>query len=314
VSDGGRPADRSAVLLADLIGRLRAFVAEHGVTYDDYRAAKQWLIDVGEAGEWPLFLDVFVESAVEEQAYAARPGSPGAIEGPYYLPDAAMLEPPYALPARPDEAGEPVVLRGRVTSDDGTPLAGALLDVWQADAEGRYSGFDAAVPDGNLRGRLRADADGRYELRTVRPAPYTIPHDGPTGRFIAAAGLHPWRPAHIHLKVSADGHELLTTQLTFADSEWVDDDVARAVKEPLIVHPRRRGGELEIAHDFVLGRLGSDAAPSPPPAVAPAPAAVPGAAEPAAPAFATARRAWSPPIAGGRAPRFGAPRPGRDGR
>ncbi|MEA2324941.1 MAG: catechol 1,2-dioxygenase, partial [Solirubrobacteraceae bacterium] len=263
MTDGGHDARRGAVLIGDLVQRVRAFVAEHGATYEEYRAAKQWLIEVGEAGEWPLFLDVFVESAVEERAYAARPGSPGAIEGPYYLPDAPLLQPPFRLPCRDDEPGEALVLSGRVTSAGGGPLAGALLDVWQADAEGRYSGFSSEVPDGNLRGRVTAGDDGRYEVRTVRPAPYTIPHDGPTGRLIAAAGWHPWRPAHIHLKVSADGHELLTTQLTLADSEWVDDDVARAVKEPLIVRPQRRDGVLRIEHDFVLADLGSEAvAPS----------------------------------------------------
>jgi catechol 1,2-dioxygenase len=295
VTDGGHDPQRGAVLIGDLVQRLRAFVAEHGATYDEYRAAKQWLIEVGEAGEWPLFLDVFVESAVEEQAHAARPGSPGAIEGPYHLPDAPLLEPPFRLPRRHDEAGDAVVLSGRVTSAGGRPLPGAVLDVWQADAEGRYSGFSSAVPEGNLRGRLTAGDDGRYEVETVRPAPYTIPHDGPTGRLIAAAGWHPWRPAHIHLKVSADGHELLTTQLTLADSEWVDDAVARAVKAPLIVHPQRRDGVLRIEHDFVLAELGSAAA------------------EPVAADAARVRRAWSPPLATGRAPRFGAPRPGRDG-
>ena len=77
-------------------------IAEHDVSYEEYSVMKQWLIDVGEAGEWPLFLDVFVESAVEEQVFAAA-GSQGTILGPYHLPDAPVLEAPYELPRRPDE-------------------------------------------------------------------------------------------------------------------------------------------------------------------------------------------------------------------
>ena len=63
-------------------------IVEHDVTYEEYQAAKQWLIDVGEAGEWPLFLDVFVEPVVEEQVFGNREGSQGTILGPYHLPDA----------------------------------------------------------------------------------------------------------------------------------------------------------------------------------------------------------------------------------
>ena len=247
---------RTGALAGDLVDRLRALVAEQGVTYDEYRAAKQWLIDVGEAGEWPLVLDVFVESAVEAQAFAARPGSAGAIEGPYFLPGSPVLGPDGTLPMRPAEEGERLEVRGRVTDGHGTPLPGAVLDVWQADAHGRYSGFDAGVPDGLLRGKVVTGPDGRYALRTVRPAPYTIPLDGPTGRLVAAAGWSPWRPAHLHLKLAAEGHELVTTQLTFADSPHLDDDVARAVEPGLVVTPVPHDGALLLEHDVTLAPLG----------------------------------------------------------
>lgn len=305
---------RTAELAGELVDLLRGFVGERSVTYDEYRAVKAWLIEVGTAGEWPLVLDVFLESAVEERAFANRAGSPGAIEGPYYLPRAPLLEAPYELPRRPDEPGAPLVLRGRVVSSSGAPLPGAVLDVWQADASGDYSGFSEA-PEGNLRGKLVAGEDGRYEVRTVRPAPYTIPLDGPTGRVVAAAGWNAWRPAHVHVKVTADGHEPLTTQLTFADSEHLDDDPARAVKDELLVRPVRENGASVVEYDFMLasgehalagpapdaaaGGLAEgsrvSATPAlPPPALAPEPA----------------RRTWRPALPAERAPRFGAPRGG----
>jgi catechol 1,2-dioxygenase len=247
---------RADLLIGDLLARLHAAIAEHDVTYEEFQTAKQWLIDVGEAGEWPLFLDVFVEHAVERQAFASRRGSQGTILGPYHLPGAPMLEAPFELPRRPDEEGDRVVFSGRVTGEDGAPLAGAELDVWHADAKGLYSGFDPSLPEGILRGKVLADAEGRYEVRSIVPAPYTIPEDGPTGAMVHAAGWSPWRPAHIHLIVSAEGHEPLVTQLYIDSSEYLDNDVASAVKDDLIVHPRPQEGtdELAFTYDFTLAR------------------------------------------------------------
>src|SRR3712207_9033094 len=71
------------------------------------------------------------------------------------------------------------------------------------------------LPQGNLRALVVADDEGRFEIRTIQPAPYQIPTDGPTGKLIEAAGWHPWRPAHLHLIVSAPGHRAITTQLYF---------------------------------------------------------------------------------------------------
>ncbi len=198
--------DRANQLITDILRRIHEAIVENDITYEEYQTAKQWLIDVGEAGEWPLFGDVYIEHVVEEQAFGNRSGSQGTILGPFHLPDAPLLEAPFELPRRPDEPGDPTLITGRVTDVDGAPLAGANLDVWQADAEGRYAGFMPGPPDGNLRGQVRTDDDGRYEIRTVVPGPYTIPLDGPTGKMTAAAGWSPWRPAHVHLIVCAEGY------------------------------------------------------------------------------------------------------------
>ncbi|MBV8992934.1 MAG: catechol 1,2-dioxygenase, partial [Pseudonocardiales bacterium] len=201
-------------------------------------------------GEWPLVL-AFFEHAVEQQAPKGRAGSQGTILGPFYLPDSPVLGPPYELPHRPDEKGERLLMTGRVLSADGTPLDGAGLDVWQADADGLYSGF-SGIPAGILRGKVTTDTEGRFALRTIVPGAYTVPHEGPFGRLLGACGRHPWRPAHIHLIVSADEHEPLITQLYMDSSDYLDDDVAGAVKDSLIVHPQRHGDRLAINYEFRL--------------------------------------------------------------
>ena len=241
-------AERVATVVGDLMQRVRDGLVEHEVTYEEYNAATDWLIRLGEAGEWPLFMDVFFESVVEQMAFDDRPGSKGTIEGPYYIPEAPMLEPPYVMPMRDDEPGDRLVLSGTVRSaQDGTPLSGALIDLWQCDAKGIYSNIDPSVPEFNLRGRMYADDEGRFEVCTVVPAPYEIPKGGPTGELVHAANWSAFRPAHLHLKVSAPGHDEVTTQLYFDNDKYLTTDVASAVKPELILQLDKKssGPEME---------------------------------------------------------------------
>jgi catechol 1,2-dioxygenase len=116
---------RIDLIARDLLRRVHDVIREHHLTYPEYQAVKQWLIEVGESGEWPLFLDVFAEHAVEEVATENRHGSKGTIEGPYYLPDQVPLPATATLPMRAAETGEPLVFAGQVRAVGGTPLAGA---------------------------------------------------------------------------------------------------------------------------------------------------------------------------------------------
>jgi catechol 1,2-dioxygenase len=243
--------NRGEQVIGELFRRINSLIADYDLTYDEYQAAQQWLIDVGRAGEWPLALAVFFEHAVERQVHKDRAGSQGTILGPFYLPDSPVLDRPYELPRRPGDKGDKLLMTGSVLSADGTPLDGAVLDVWQADADGLYSGF-SDLPAGLLRGKLPTDSQGRFALRTIVPGAYTIPHQEPVARLLAACGWHPWRPAHIHLIVTAGEHEPLITQLYLDSSDYLDDDVASAVKESLIVHPQRHGGELAFDYEFRL--------------------------------------------------------------
>lgn len=243
---------------SDVISRISQAIADHEMTYDEYAAVKRWLISVGEAEEWPLLLDVWIEHTVEELSARKRKGSQGTILGPFHLPGAPELPAKTSLPMRPDEPGDRLMLSGQVRRLDGTPLAGAVLDMWQADSQGYYSGFHPGSPEGNLRGKVVADQNGRYQVGTVVPGPYTIPLDGPCGELCRAAGWSPWRPGHLHLIVGAPGHEPLTTQLFFAGAEHLDSDVASAVKPELVIslakEPGGRSGYQVFSgsYDFAL--------------------------------------------------------------
>lgn len=241
-------------LASKVIKGLNDLIIEDQVSYAEYNALKAWLIKVGEDGEWPLFLDVWLEHSVEEVANAHREGSKGTIEGPYYIDGSPELSWNGTIPMRDDEPGTPMVFAGQVRAVDGTPLPGAKIELWHADDLGFYSQFAPGLPEWNLRGTWMANEDGRFEIHSLRPAPYQIPTDGACGQLIAAAGWHAWRPAHLHFKVSAPGYELITTQLYFPGDPHNDDDIASAVKPELMLDPREdpSGEGVLVDYDFVL--------------------------------------------------------------
>ncbi len=103
---------------------------------------------------------------------------------------------------------------------------------------------------------MLCDEQGRFEIRTVLPAPYEIPKNGPCGALIAAAGWNAYRPAHVHVLVSAPGHERLISQLYFPESDYLHDDVASAVKDELMLRARDTGDGKHASYDFVLDRRG----------------------------------------------------------
>ena len=255
---GGRSAmvDTARVnyLASKVIKGINDIVLEDKVSYAEYNALKAWLIKVGEDGEWPLFLDVWIEHSVEEVASEHREGSKGTIEGPYYIEDSPQLEWNGTIPMRDDEPGNPLVFAGQVRAVDGTPLPGAKVELWHADDLGFYSQFAPGLPEWNLRGTWIAGDEGRFEIHTLRPAPYQIPTDGACGQLIAAAGWHAWRPAHLHFKISAPGYELITTQLYFPGDPHNDDDIASAVKPELMLDPTDNpdGEGFRVVYDFVL--------------------------------------------------------------
>ncbi|KUN29338.1 catechol 1,2-dioxygenase [Streptomyces antibioticus] len=247
---------RVDTLVTELLTAAHDIIRRHKVTYAEYDALKSWLIQVGEDGEWPLFLDVWLEHVVEEVASENRQGSKGTIEGPYYVHGAPSLPAEAKLPAREGEEGTPLLFQGQVRGVDGAPLAGALVDIWHADNDGYYSQFAPNLPEWNLRGTVVADDQGNFRIHTIQPAPYQIPTDGSCGTLIAAAGWHAWRPAHLHFKVSASGHQPITTQLYFTGDEHIGDDIASAVKPELILDPTpvADGHGREVTYDFVLDK------------------------------------------------------------
>jgi catechol 1,2-dioxygenase len=239
-------------VVEDIERTMLELIRKHQVTHEEYRAATDLLIASIKEGEESLLFDVFFEAEATDVGNSGRVVSPAAIEGPFYLAGAPSLQPPYVMPQRPDERGEPLIFRGTVSSPDGAPLAGAELDMWHADADGLYSNIHPGIPDWNLRGRFLTSADGSFEVRTTLPPPYEIPKNGPTGHVLSGLGRHFFRPAHLHLKLRAPHREELTSQLYFAGGEYLDNDVANAVRDGLVLTLEHDGAAWQATYDFVL--------------------------------------------------------------
>ena len=234
-------------LAASMIRHLHAFVRETELTEAEWFAGIQFLTATGHKcddrrQEFILLSDTLGVSMLVDAINHRKPS--GAAEttvlGPFYRPGAPD-RPMWAdifdgLPGSDGgPPGEPTYLSGRVIDTDGKPIAGATLDVWQTDSEGMY---DVQRPGGAAayaRGRFNTGPDGRFGLRTVKPVSYAIPTDGPVGVMLAAMGRHPFRPAHVHMIVSAPGFAPVTTHLFVAGDPYLDTDAVFAVKQSLIV-------------------------------------------------------------------------------
>src|SRR5699024_3440643 len=121
---------------------------------------------VGEDGEWPLWLDVFLEHTVEDIATRDREGSKGSIEGPYYVPNAPTIQSPATMPMRENEKGTALLFTGSVSDTDGNPLPDATVELWHADEDGYYSQFAPNIPEWNLRATVTVDSEANYAINT----------------------------------------------------------------------------------------------------------------------------------------------------
>jgi len=253
--------ERTTEVVSDLLAAVHEVLERHRVTEEEWMAALMFLTEVGKADEFVLLSDV-TRSAVliDALSHADDDGATASDgEGPLYVDDPPVRAgDPAKIYEEYEGMGDADVLivGGTVTSTTGGPLAGAVVDVWQTGPSGGYDIWDDRQPEMNFRGKIIAAEDGGYRIQTMLPKPYTVPTDGPTGRYLEAVGQHPWRPAHIHFKVSAPGHRTLVTQVFFPDDPYLDDDTIGAVKPALVRPVERRGDHLGCDFDIALAPAG----------------------------------------------------------
>ncbi len=260
-SFAGLPDARQRELMQQLVLHLHAFAKSTKLSHAEWRRAIGFLHRTGDISsdtrsEFGLLSDVLGLSSLVDllaSPEGAAGTTPGSVLGPFHTDGSPWKDNPADL--TPGNAGAQVLIRGRVLGADCAPLPEATLDFWQNAANGLYWQLDPAQPQDNLRCQLRVAVDGGFAIRSIRPQPYQIPTDGPVWHdVVGPAGRTAWRPAHVHVIVSAPGYRTLVTELFDAEDPWLERDAVFGVRAPLALHckavPDSDVPVMEI--DFVL--------------------------------------------------------------
>jgi hydroxyquinol 1,2-dioxygenase len=260
-------------IMTSLVKHVHAFARDVDLTQEEWLAGLKFLTKTGQISterrpEFILLSDtlglsmMIVTLAHARESSNAQGATEATVEGPFYW--AGSPEYPLGADISAGASGEPAYYSGRVLDLQGRPLAGALLDIWSGDGDGKYDVQLAAEPEMKARGRIHTDAQGRYWFWSIRPSYYPIPDDGPVGDMLRATNRNIFRPGHIHMQVSAPGHVMLTTHVFVNGSPYIDEDAVFGKRDSLVVefpqHPPGKAPDGRVmqvpyysaAYDFRL--------------------------------------------------------------
>lgn len=263
------PDPRLRTLLEGLVCHLHDYLRETRLTEAEFEVALDFIVRLGQASgreknEVILASDLLGLSTLAMMINNNEAsGTDAALLGPFWRANAPEYPDGTSIVA-PGQAGERLEVSGHVRAADGSPIEGAIVDVWQASPKGLYENQDPEQPDHHLRGRLRTGGDGSFHFTTAKPAGYPVPTDGPCGEMLRAQQRHPYRPAHIHFMISHEGFRTLITQVFDNADAVIESDVVFGVTPALSGDFRRQpDGRHTLHYDFVLQR-GEKRIPRPP--------------------------------------------------
>jgi hydroxyquinol 1,2-dioxygenase len=270
--NAGATDARLKAVMEVITRKLHEAVKEIEPTEAEWFRAIMFLTDTGHTctdwrQEFILLSDVLGVSMLVDAINNRKPSgaSESTVLGPFHVADAPEL--PMGADICLDQKGDPMLVHGRILDTDGNPISGAKIDVWQANDEGFYDVQQKGLqPDFNLRGVFRTGADGSYHFRGVKPKFYPIPDDGPVGKLLSQLGRLPYRPAHLHFIIEAEGHSRLVTHIFDPDDPYIGSDAVFGVKESLMAAFRPvsdpatiaaagfAGPYFDTSFDFVLAK------------------------------------------------------------
>jgi catechol 1,2-dioxygenase len=227
-------------IMTILVKHLHAAVRESRLTTEEWMAGIQFLTKTGQlCSDWRqefiLLSDVLGVSMLVDALNHDRPegSTENTVLGPFHVANAPHY--PSGANICLDGKGEPLLVKGRVTDNDGSPVEGATIDVWATNDDGFYDVQQKGMqPEFNLRGVFTSDKAGDYWFRTVKPRFYPIPSDGTVGNLLTALGRHPNRAAHLHFIVEAPGFDRVVTHIFTPDCRYLTEDTVFGVKHSLI--------------------------------------------------------------------------------
>lgn len=245
-------------VITSLVNHLHSFAREVELTEAEWLKGIEFLTGCGhitddKRQEFILLSDVLGLSMLTVAQNNDKPDgcTEATVFGPFHVEGAPEYE--LGSDIANGARGIPCLVRGTVRGLDGSPITHAHIDVWQSDEDGLYDVQHAGLEGAQARGILRTDSEGRYHFRSILAVPYAIPHDGPVGNLLDALGRHPWRPAHLHFLIQAEGYETLITHVFRSDDDYLDSDAVFGVRQSLIADWKKQvDGTYLVEYDFTL--------------------------------------------------------------
>ncbi len=251
------PDPRLREIMLTLIRHLHGFIREVRLTEEEFHQACNFILRLGQHST-PSHNEVVLMAGslgVSSLICLLNNGNKGQSEtsasmlGPFWRLDSPRTENGASI-VRSPTPGPALFVAGHVRDGKGQPVTNAEVDVWHSSPEGFYENQDAGQADMNLRGKLTTDGEGRFSFRSVKPAGYPIPVDGPVGELIRAVRRpHNFRPAHLHFLIYKPGLKTMISQIYVNDDERLDSDVQFGVTRALVGNYVRHENEKAPAPD-----------------------------------------------------------------
>ena len=253
------PDARTKELLSALVRHLHAFVRETKLTEKEFQDAIGYVNAIGQRTT-PSHNEAMLLSGalgisnlvclLNNGAKGTRPTQANNL-GPFYRAGAPHLEDGASL-LRSPTPGPELLFKGFVRNEKGEPIAGAEVDVWHSSPVGLYENQDKTQAEMNLRGVFTTLADGSFSFRSVKPAGYPVPTEGPTGALLRAQKRHNMRPAHLHFLIHKPGFKTIASQVYDPEDPHLETDSQFGVTKALIGNYRKSGSGYSLEFTFVV--------------------------------------------------------------